>query len=1143
MKLFLYKQIIFAFLCTISLGWLQGSWVHAQPPPVDRWKQVACHLGHLCNQSGQFGFGSAVSTKESFGIGPVDLGYTTTERFYGDKSTGTSNNVNIKAYIVEGKWKIEGGREISVGLTPDAVDLAFKAAETAALPLGPGAVALVAAIRQKMPKSVKDAIKLQGEFGIDIGNVSKTGTLFVRIYTGGSIKVGGGFKPSIGGLKKAGGSAKVVRTWQISQKTHLQQLGIPTYLIPDGVLRVTTDLGEEDSDFVVGSGDPNQPFYYESDASAGDQIPFTKDIQFSTLSGIPYTFRTQAFNFWMLPQRPLTAADFGIAQLGLTLGNYQFKGPSFSDFLSPSGVDFSGLTVAGIDVDNAQNTVNFIFKADNKIDSPGSNYQNETSLLKKVFLQALTIPNQAQWVSLDREDEGTGTIGRANADQVFKQTDMCQLFFAADAQMKTELYQELAQLGQVKGVYNLWLSYFRDVNPEMYNRLTAKGLTFPNVFMRGLIVPKTPSGNKDNRIFIENATYQLKHFIDAIQYGAFVNQSLPTDEALYFVDRSIEFETALRQKLADAARKVETRINQGAHPHYAALKRILPAIVAAHWYKAQNLNNAQALFYSLIDRKDLGTQYTGNSLVSATPFDQAYWDNQANQILGYETFTIDNISYRVQIRGGVENQDTKVNQLGASLSITQKNIVSAVSKNAYSQQEGKNYVYGGLPTFNLPEFSIGYLYESTDENMAEGVAGDVMVSIINSGNVDATNVAVALYEMTLNDAGQVTSTRFVQGQTSNLPKLSQKDLPFRYTPSTVGNVKLVAYINTNTANYAVSPQPELVNYNNLWEHQLLIRPRSPRSLIYPVNPEYQYVKLLGDGYDPQGLPLTFEWTSSRQGLLGSQKDLALPVMQAGTHQITLKVSNSLGQFHTSTVTVNVADCPTEVRSFKEPLIEGTGAVEVGTAILESEIRPGITLEIRAKNAVLKPGFHAQAGSSFLAMASYGCQQVSAVSPSNSTTGRLTAISPTQSPEISLTNRAKTRLTIEQYPAIVSRPERQSTDLLAYKEQLFSPEPLQQDLAVTVEPSSLIAREAQHYQPHPVPFSEQLLIPSHAGERIIATLYDGNGKQLMQKHFDVPSKAESGMHSLDTTQLPNGVYFLRIETAEGKHFSYQVKKVR
>ena len=125
------------------------------------------------------------------------------------------------------------------------------------------------------------------------------------------------------------------------------------------------------------------------------------------------------------------------------------------------------------------------------------NLNNKGNFLKKVFLQALSIPNNDQWVSLDRVNSGGTVVGKANATSSFKQTDIVRLFFAADAKMKVDLYTELAQLGESKGVFNLWLDTFRQ-DQSMYNTLVGKGLTFPNVLMRGLIVPDIPAGRKEN---------------------------------------------------------------------------------------------------------------------------------------------------------------------------------------------------------------------------------------------------------------------------------------------------------------------------------------------------------------------------------------------------------------------------------------------------------------------------------------------------------------------------------------------------------------------------------------------------------------------------------------------------------------------
>ncbi len=1108
------------------------------PSPEERWAQVGLHLGHLADESGQFGFGTAVAQKRSTKVGPVDVGVSQTERFYGTKSTGTSTSIGIKASLIEGKYKIGGSApEVTVGGNVDAINIAFDLAATAASSLGPGAVALVIAIKNRIPDNVRKNINVTGDFGVDVG-LTSYGTPFLRIYTGFTLGVNlPQFFPNGGNLK---GTVKEVRTWQIFQREHLRQLGIP---FSDQFTFLTASTGGESGNYFIGSGEPDEPVFYLEDLSKytntfNPDSFFSNDLEFTMSDGTSNIFTYQSPDFWTLPNNNLSGANFKIFT-DWKIGKY-----SFSDF-NLGGVDFSGLSVSGIDIDDAQKTINFIFKADAKQESAGNNFKTEANLLKKVFLQALTIPNDAQWVSLDRTVQNNQTIGHANADEVFKQTDMSLAFFAADAQMKYDLYQELAQLGEVKGVFNLWLSIFRDTDPAMYAQLQSKKMTFPNVFMRGLIMPKTTSGNKDKKVFIEDATYQLKYFIDDINYGPFGNVSLPVDEALYFYDRSIEFENALSQKLGDAAAKVESRINLGSTAEYSKLKRLLPAIVAAQWYKYQYKNTPSSLFYSLIDTKDLSVGHTGYSLSAPTPFDQAFWNTRADQILGYETFTINNVTYRVQVRGGIENQDTKINQLASGISITQKDIISSVNANAHIAANGKEYVYGGAPSFHLPEFSIGYINQTKqqhvgtswdiEDDLVEGIESGITVNAINSGNADASGIAVALYEMQLNASGQVIKTRFVQAQTAELAKFSQKELYFTYTPGGSGKFKLAAYINTNTANYSVTPQKELIAYNNLWEKTIFVKPQSPQVYIFPVNPKNVYanegVEILAQSYDPRGLPLTYQWSSNLQGTISNQASLVLSNIQPGTHNITLKVTNSSGQSGIREVTATFGDCPTDTASFDAPYSSQGGIIKAGHVELNSSFESGAIMVVKSKSTVLNPGFYSKPGSNLNIVAFPSCGP----SVANNSSMRIGA----QVSDKIKTNRVVTsRLSIYDYPVLQDKPIRKGTDMKQYKEELFS--------LTAKSTSSNLNRQLErrnsfeNQKPYPVPFVNKLYIPNLNGESAEIVLRDMLGKVLLRTNI-------TGINSsypveIDASTIPDGNFILMVNTSKTSN-TYKVLKIK
>lgn len=111
----------------------------------------------------------------------------------------------------------------------------------------------------------------------------------------------------------------------------------------------------------------------------------------------------------------------------------------------------------------------------------------------------------------------------------------------------------------------------------------------------------------------------------------------------------------------------------------------------------------------------------------------------------------------------------------------------------------------------------------------------------------------------------------------------------------------------------------------------------------------QTVLLHGSGYDVEdgSLPAgAFVWQSDRDGALGTGSELAINTLSAGTHLITLRVTDSANQTTTANRTIIVG---TDVTTAPSILAVAPQTIQF-SAIVGSTAQPTLTLAIRDSNA-------------------------------------------------------------------------------------------------------------------------------------------------------------------------------------------------
>ncbi len=483
-----------------------------------------------------------------------------------------------------------------------------------------------------------------------------------------------------------------------------------------------------------------------------------------------------------------------------------------SDLLNrgdPSGIDFRNVKVAAIDIESATKTVRLILKGDQFTDtsSPASSLNADSKLAKEVFLQALAIPNDRQFVSLDIVGDG----GQAIADSNFKRTKMAPIFFEADADMKKDVAEYLLGTGIYgtrTGIYEKWIDALKTHNSNNLNILVSRygSKIIPKVNVKGTIIPRTLSGgDSDSKAFISNSDYDLVMTVENIP-NIFNDITNSTDRT-YLQNRWVAFQGTFFTEVNAAGTTVRDRINAGATSDYKKLLSILPSIIAAHWYK-QAPSATKTQFSSLINTSNLSAAATGISL--SNTFNQTYFDGLANQVLAEKTINIpvngSTITGRLQLRGGIEVEQIDIEALGGN---TQSSIITSVSAdnngrigNSLTSATNDQFIYGGTPDYNLPELQIASFTFDNDNaavdidnpveyELNEGI--EFRIAATNLGSIDASNVDLDLFVKEPGSSGFVK----MQGVNRDIKIGDQSFLIGNFVPGTPGVYELRAVVDSD----------------------------------------------------------------------------------------------------------------------------------------------------------------------------------------------------------------------------------------------------------------------------------------------------------------------------------------------------------
>ncbi len=819
------KNSLFGLLVLLALICSTEAEAQALPPRGQLSAQITQHLLGLRNHGGTFGlattFTAANSSDAGFGIWTGGFENETALSIYGSQIEVSNNriiSVGVSAPIPQAAGLVSAGVTISHPLGNQEITVSG-AAEA-------GLNQLIEKVVNRIPLALEDEIfrdfalhifggdnplielAFAGEVGLDFGR-DDNGVGYMRINTRASFAGSGTpWDKYVRGTRAEGifsgsQSVAVARSWQITlaHAEYLCQCRMPELvrrgLDPNGVLG---DINGNRKSLVKGNGKNNQPIWVSSNSDVFG------------LSG-KYVFGKANFSqeTYEILNDPSSGNKWIVSIPGFDIENldtYQFSAGEASDIKIPQnifsdfgGADFADVQVAAIDTDNANKVIDFILKADRN-GSGGTNLQANGNLLRNVFLTSLSMPNNKQNISLDWDNGGY-----ARAYEPFKKTDMAQILFAADVEMKKEAIRHLWERANPQQKFLEMLH--EDGAGKLFSIYTRGGV--PNVrnVIRNTFYIDVPNGNKDGRnVYIEDAKFYVDGSIielDVDLGGVSVSQN-----ELDWIKGIVEgpYREWLEEQIDIAGDLITTDVRNNIKPEYRQMNRILPAIVAAHWYKQSSVKDG--VLEKLIDTGEIDGKYTGYSI--RKPFNQAYWNSQAYQYLATINYNVLNI-YKgtVNVYGGATITDEH-NHLSQNLNNRQRNTINRTvdAENGYTNVGGKSFIEFGAGQYVVPELlsptGIKVVSSNTDNllhfqgALIKNRPVTFSIQVMNTGNKRATSAPLAIWARMNDDA----YTKIISVNLPGIAPKASRTHTFQYTPYTSGALDLVYSINPNENVYELS---------------------------------------------------------------------------------------------------------------------------------------------------------------------------------------------------------------------------------------------------------------------------------------------------------------------------------------------------
>jgi hypothetical protein len=561
------------------------------------------------------------------------------------------------------------------------------------------------------------------------------------------------------------------------------------------------------------------------------------------------------------------------------------------------GVDFSEATLAGIEIDPDTNALKFIVNAkEADEDDTVIDLSQNIIDMEEIFFQALTIPNDKLWISLDLliDDDGN-YYGQSRTEEPFNETDIADYFFDADVEMKFDLFTDPI-LGSEKdeGAFADWVSLVQA--SDSWDELEEMDFNEnPYWVLRGAIIPDDISASEeDGVIFIEESKLQLEREImnlglDLSDYS--VSEDLQSELDLLLDD----FEILLQARLDQGADEIEELMN-GDDPAYADIRIIYPIVAAAQWYKEAEINNKP--YEEWIDTEDFET-----FMLTDSPFGDRDWDDEAYQDLEHENFftALDGSEYVTSAWGGVLFEDLDLSEIEDIDSSTQEDLTS-IEEDGFIANEGGYFIYGSELPANYSDLKPTGL-NGESEKIIVDQSENLSFHIYNNSPHASEESTVSIYELTSIEDEE--SLALLSSETlSVIAEYSTSEISLEWTPSQIGVHSFRVIIDEG------EELNELNKDNNEVDFELEVYIDSPTvSINWPVDGLTTYsenIELEGfavDASDSYLDPEELTWTSDIDGELGEGTDLTVDELSEGTHVITLSAQNSLGNSSETSITL------------------------------------------------------------------------------------------------------------------------------------------------------------------------------------------------------------------------------------------------
>ncbi|MBI2444224.1 MAG: VCBS repeat-containing protein [Candidatus Magasanikbacteria bacterium] len=573
------------------------------------------------------------------------------------------------------------------------------------------------------------------------------------------------------------------------------------------------------------------------------------------------------------------------------------------------GVDFTLTELSGLQIESGSGDVKFVMKSEQAAAGDAViDLNNFHSEMAKIFLQALSIPNYKQHISLDIIKISGGYTGQAALAPPFEQTDQADAMLNADLAMKFDLFgkSDLVTYGDIWTNLVSQSPYLAEIQASGFREQ-------PRWIIAATIIPgRITASQTGNTMFFEDIDLD-------INTGWWVEEPALN---LTPYNLSSAAQQDLQQRLAVYKSRLETIVKDYAKnilipemnspdgiadPRYKRLRSVYGAVAAAQWYKEQVRRNPQLPFAALVDSENLA------GLELPTPFDRAYWDVQAYQLIAKQpcNWWI-NTPGECSLTGGADWQQSQPAVTGA-LSFTEQYIASSTLGSFEAVQgSGINYAFGSAVHDDknaLPDIAFKDAVV-TDHNNEKILAGEPVsfVARTTSTNFPASQeyFVKVLDTYSTEDGRTITDETWLLRLTAGIGNseiLSTTGRAFR----NIGLHHITFVIDPSND----IPESDETNnthdlYINVKPNGLILQVRQPAAgATVMLDPDHPLV-LRGEAYDaPREVYLSgtsVEWRSDVDGFLGYGPVVIKEALTPGLHTFSFL---AFGLYHEAVTTTRL----------------------------------------------------------------------------------------------------------------------------------------------------------------------------------------------------------------------------------------------